>query len=385
MTARDDKFLGTVLVTGGAGIVGSYVIEELVKNPYCSKVVATYHSAKSHQHACDNVEYHVCDTTNATEVKSLLDQTHPKLIIPTVSPGPWAPADIQHQVNYLATKEIVIQAKEHQAIQALIYTSSLSAVYLYPASRGKAQTEEESELNSLESSGFINAYGRTKGAADAFVLAANTGQKTNEVAGDFRGQLLTATLRVGGLYGERDLKTIFEMLKVVNTPATRFQIGPDNAMHEWVHTSNVAQAHILAAEALLDGLHTEAANRVDGEAFFVTDDSPMPFWEFSRKVWIAAGDNYLNSSKTPRIMKVPFWLAIPIALVIEIVYKLFGQSTNELKLDRLRLEYIKHGCRLSVDKAKSRLDYKPICNTEDGIKKSVAWFLKKENEFWFQT
>ncbi len=34
----------------------------------------------------------------------------------------------------------------------------------------------------------------------------------------------------------------------------------------------------------------------------------MKFWEFSRKVWIAAGDRYLTASEKPRITEVPFWM-----------------------------------------------------------------------------
>jgi len=35
--------------------------------------------------------------------------------------------------------------------------------------------------------------------------------------------------------------------------------------------------------------------------------------------------------------------------------------------------YIRKGCRLSIEKAKSRLGYEPEVDTE-GIRKTVAWF-----------
>ncbi len=178
-------------------------------------------------------------------MKQLLEEIQPTLIIHTVSPQAFAAPDLQHKVNYLATKDLVEQAKAHPVVQALIFTSSIEAVVLKSSLSKKPQTEEETTLNSLNSKAAISAYGRTKGAADALVLAANTGSQNDDKASDYSGRLLTTTLRVGALYGERDLKTIWEMVKVVNTTATRIQIGPDKVMHEWVYTANVAQAHIL--------------------------------------------------------------------------------------------------------------------------------------------
>ncbi|KAF1950449.1 NAD(P)-binding protein [Byssothecium circinans] len=374
----------TVLVTGGAGIVGSHVLEHLSASGRWGKVVATYHSAKVHQHSCEGVEYHVCDISDGAKIDHLLDVTRPKIIIHTVSPGPFAPSAMQHKINYMATRELLERAKTHPSVHAFIYTSSLEAVDLRSGSKDVAETEDESQLNDLTSSTGISAYGRTKGAADALVLAANTGNRREENSVDFTGQLLTLTLRIGGLYGERDLKTIWEMLKCGNTPATRFQIGPDKTTHEWVYTTNVAQAHILAAEALLDGKHMTEDTKVDGEAYFITDDSPMRFWEFSRRVWLAAGDKYLTSTEAPRIIQIPFWIVTSAVSAGESIRKFLNMGNHDLKLSSHHLQYMKVGCRVSVEKAKIRLGYKPVCDTEEGITKSVAWFMQKENEVWFK-
>ncbi|KAF2276915.1 NAD(P)-binding protein [Westerdykella ornata] len=231
----DPQSLGTVLITGGAGIVGSHLAEAFVKsNPKPAKIVATYHSQKATQFACPRVSYHVCDITSADEVSKLLDEVRPTLIIHTISPGPWASASLQHKINYEATEQLVELAKKHPSVQAFIYTSSIFAVELPTTPPDVPLTEETAKLNILDSSHSItSAYARTKGAADALVLAANTGRSLphsnlNDTQ-SFSGQLLTCTLRIGGLYGERDEKTLGEMLKLVNTSATRVQFGNDEA------------------------------------------------------------------------------------------------------------------------------------------------------------
>jgi sterol-4alpha-carboxylate 3-dehydrogenase (decarboxylating) len=288
------------------------------------------------------------------------------------------------KVNYTATKELVEQAKQYPTVQAFVYTSSVEATVLRSARSGKPETEEGCTVNSLSSSGAINPYGRTKGAADSLVLAANTGRSAPSPS--HSGKLLTTSLRVGGLYGERDLKTIWEMLKVINTNATRFQIGPDKVLHDWVYTANVTLAHILAAEALLSPSHPSHTNpslKVDGEAFFITDDSPMKFWEFSRRVWKLGGDRYLNGSPNPRIIQIPFWALMGPVSAGEGIRKMAG-GKGELKLSRHHLEFMKSGSRVSCDKAKARLGYRPVCGTEEGVSRSVAWFMEKENEVWFK-
>lgn len=42
-------------------------------------------------------------------------------------------------------------------------------------------------------------------------------------------------------------------------------------------------------------------------------------------------------------------------------------------VSRQNFLYIRKGCRLSIEKAKSRLGYEPEVDTE-GIRKTVAWF-----------
>ncbi|KAF2019658.1 NAD(P)-binding protein, partial [Aaosphaeria arxii CBS 175.79] len=365
--------LGTVLVTGGAGIVGSFLVEKLVKDPACAKVVATYHSEKSYQHRCEGVEYHVCDITDPSDVKRLLDQTKPTIIIHTVSPGPDAPYEVQYKINYVTTKQLVEQATAHPTVQAFIYTSSSDTIAYRSGVKDRPLLEETCTIHDLDTKVGAGNYGRTKGASDRLVLAANTGRKSLAENGDYVGQLLTSTLRIAGLYGERDLKTIHTMLKLTNTSATKFQIGPDTAFHEWLFTDNAAQAHLLAAKALLDGKHTTPDTKVDGESFFITDDSPMPLWQFSRNVWRAAGDKAHSSKQPPSIIIIPFWLVIAVVGFIESFKRFFGITTSDMKLNKHRLQVMQAGSRLSPEKAKKRLGYRPLYNTEEGIKRSVAW------------
>lgn len=55
---------------------------------------------------------------------------------------------------------------------------------------------------------------------------------------------------------------------------------------DFTHVTNVVHGHLLAAEKLLQQASLPAAqrgtlhDRVDGEAFLITNDEPIPFWAF---------------------------------------------------------------------------------------------------------
>lgn len=362
-----------VLVTGGNGIVGSHVVEALLADGSFSRVVATHHRNREHQQA--NAVYHTCDVTSISQVKTLLDNVNPAVIIHTVSPGPFAPAKLQYHVNFLATRQIVELSKQHPSIRALIYTSSVEAVDVGSTSDARPKTENEAVLNELRSG--TSAYARTKGAADGLVLCSNAPphlQANEGACKDYQGTLLTACLRIGGLYGERDEKTTMQLLRLANTFAARVQIGPNTSVQDWVYTKNVALAHVLAAKALLRDCPLYSSTKVHGEAFYITDGLPMRFWDFSRKMLIQAGDKRLIKDPPEKIITIPFEVMLCFAGFGELLYQVFTFGHRSPKMSRHHFDFMKRGCWFSIEKARQRLGYMPICDTEEGIRRTVAWF-----------
>ncbi|RAL66109.1 hypothetical protein DID88_005766 [Monilinia fructigena] len=97
-------------------------------------------------------------------------------------------------------------------------------------------------------------------------------------------------------------------------------------------------AHLLAAAALLATIKLGTTpldhERVDGEAFLITNGSPIPFWDMARAVWAAAG------------------------------------STKGT-------EHVNFSCMtryFNIDKARTRLGYVPLVSLDEGIKITVKHF-----------
>ena len=379
MAESADEAFGTVLVTGGNGIVGSHVVDAFIADGAFKRIVATQHRQNQYQNS--KATYRVCDITDHLQVTALLEEVQPQVIVHTVSPGPFATPQAQRRVNYIATKQLLEAALQNRWVEVFVYTSSIEAVVLKSGFNSKPETEEEAVLNDLKTG--TSAYARTKGAADALVLSFSTGTTQTNIKnspGHFQNALLTCSLRIGGLYGERDQKTIGNLLKLVNTIGARFQIGPNEAVHDWVYTGNAARAHVLASKTLLDSSRHPSKLRVDGEAFFITDGKPVSFWEFSRRVLVEAGDSKLKRQPAVKILQVPFGVMLFIASMGEISYKVFTLGSKRPKMGRHHFDFMKNGCWFSIEKARERIGYVPLCDTYEGVRRSVKWFRKGQIE-----
>ena len=281
------------------------------------------------------------------------------------------PASAQQHLS----KQLVASARKHPSVQALVFTSTAHVVRLTPKHNSRPVREDEVPLHSLQSG--PHAYTRTKSAIDILVRENNTPEAFENTSGDFTDQLLTAVLRVTGMYGPRDRQTILEMLKVANTFKTQFQLGPNKLVHDWIYVESCAQAHVLAAKVLLN----PRTKRADGEAFSVSDGKPMKFWDFVRKVWEEWGDaNWAPDGSHKVSAVIPIWLILFAVGTIEWAYWLFTFGMLRSNSTWITYEYMKDGCWFDIGKAREVLGYEPMCDTAEGVRRSIQWH--KDNPEW---
>ncbi|ORY15454.1 hypothetical protein BCR34DRAFT_558842 [Clohesyomyces aquaticus] len=360
----------TVLVTGGGGFVGSHLVEALAAMPEVTQVIATAQNPKKTRQSIPKSRLEICEITNREKMKELIERVRPKVIFHTISPGPFAPKRLQLEVSYIATRNLLEIARESESVQALIYTSSLGACSSAFGHLSSPLREEEVQPNTLDTG--VYWYYRTKGATDTLVLKANSPKPSD--AENWSGHLLTASLRTPGLYGPRDTTMSEPIFGMVNTLGARVQWGSDIPVHEWLYIDNCVLAHVLTARKLL-----ENPNGIGGEAFFVTDGKSMKFHQFVRTIYKEAGDKNMNS-RDPRFIVVPMWLLLSLLAVWEWVYEIATLGRGWPSVSRQNFTYIRKGTRLSIEKARARLGYEPKVTTEDGIRRTVAWFKEKESK-----
>lgn len=202
--------------------------------------------------------------------------------------------------------------------------------------------------------------------AETLVLAANRTDK-----------LLTGSIRPATIFGPADVQLIPNLLNVLKNNQTGFQLGPNENLFDFTYVENVAHAHCLLARALIYTASLSTApldyEKVDGEAFFITNDSPIYFWDFARMVWKVAG----SDKGLEHVWELPKDLMLTIGDIAEWVMWLVGKKP---KLTRREVRYSCMTRYYNITKAKTRLGYKPIVSVKEGIERSVAWFQERDRE-----
>ena len=161
------------------------------------------------------------------------------------------------------------------------------------------------------------------------------------------------------------------MVKAARSSNAKFQLGPNDNLFDFTYVGNIAHAHLLAAVVLLA---TSTMNitpldneKVDGEAFFITNDSPTYFWDFAHYVYKCAGAKAGVDPKSVWTLGSEF--AITVAALGEWVLWPLGKTPN---LTKSRVRFSTLTRYYNITKAKDRLGYEPIVSLKEGIERGVA-------------
>ncbi|EOA88980.1 erg26 [Exserohilum turcicum] len=361
--AEEIESLGKVLVVGGCGFLGSHIVSFIVKRHPKTQIAVLDLRTSSNRHASPTVSYHDGDITDAAAMKSLFNQIKPNSVIHTASPHFDLKPEIHEKVNVGGTK-VLLQAAQESGVKAFVYTSSASVVLDH-------QTEL---INADERWPLVTGddqpeyYTTTKAYAETAVLQANRNPEN----------FLTCAIRPAGIFGEGDVQLLPKMVAACRKGQTKFQVGDNTNLFDFTYVENVAHGHVLAVLALL---HTHKVlptipldiERVDGEAFFITNGQPVYFWDFARKVWHEAGDRVPLSS----VWHLSADVAWAIGAVLENLFWLMGKKPN---LTRAQVKYSSMSKYHNINKARQRLGYEPLVNLDEGIKRGVQYILEQEKK-----
>ncbi|KAK3307139.1 uncharacterized protein B0T15DRAFT_553555 [Chaetomium strumarium] len=339
----------TVLVTGGGGFLGGHIVQQLVEDSAARAIAIVSRNPKATSNN-PRVTFHAADIANDAQIKAVFDVVKPNMVIHTASPHHTEPASMQQQTNVEGTKLLLQHAKACSETHAFVYTSSDSAV----VPTQEPLTEDEAEL--YTEAHFPDAYSRTKAVADKTVQDANC------------DELRTAVIRIPVIYGENDNNLIPQLLTSVRKKQHKMQIGRNNKVFEFLYIKKAAEAHILAARALLE---PESASNIAGEAFFVSDGKPQPFFDFSRKCYAAAGSPVAPDEVTT----IPLPAMQAMATLGEWAYKVFTAGRKMPQTRREAIDHLDRGSCWSIEKARQRLGYEPVVDQDEAIKRSMEWAI----------
>lgn len=394
--------LGNVLVVGGCGFLGWHIVDHLLnfpsetdpsyalpkpvgdarfEYPTLGSRYPDYHSTVSvvdlstTNNRLPGAKYFDGDITSVESMLEVFRAVKPDLVIHTASPSMIeGNKPLLHKVNVEGTRTLLeVAGGEHGdwggKCKAFVYTSSSSVVHdtqsdlknvneEWPYIRGPAQKEY---------------YSETKADAEELVLKYN---KTSP------NQMLTAAIRPAGIHGEKDTTVTHKILEhgsQASDRVLRMQLGDNDNLFDFTYVGNVAYGHLLAAHRLLASYDLHAAGkggpldyeRVDGEAFNITNDSPVYFWDVTRAMWAL-----INRVVEPeQVWALPEGLLETVGGLAETVMGLFG------KTPRLTARTVRYSCMTryySTEKAKYRLAYLPVVPLDEGIARAVGYIVAQQ-------
>ena len=327
------------LVTGGCGFVGQAIVRALLERgdevvvldraKTCPIPEADYRRVditdrEAVIEACEGVDSII---HNASLVHT--KQNHGALV--------WA-------VNFEGTKHMLEAARVH-GITRFLYISSGSVVY-----EGKDIENGDESLPYCSTSQA--PYADSKIAAEKYVLAANG-----------EHGIVTCALRPHVIFGPGDGRFMPAVLANARAGRLKAQVGRGTWLSDYTYIDNLVDAVLLSLSALeREGLDSVAA----GQAYFITNGEPMPFWDFVRAV--------LAELDLPPIRyKVPGKLVYAIAAVKETVDRLKGDTiTVEDGLTRFAIRYMCTHHYFSIAKARRELGYDPAVSVREGITRTCA-------------
>lgn len=355
------RSLGHVLVTGGAGFLGNHIVKMLAERNACDRI--TVLDLRPPTAPIASVDYQQGDLTDYEQMRPLFDAGHFDAVIHTASPVMTASKnrEVMRKVNVEGTR-VLLRAAQETGVRAFVYTSSASVIHdtqsdlvyadeTYPLIMGKQQPEY---------------YTTTKAEAELLVLAANRSPQYPH--------LLTAAMRPSGIFGEGDVQVLPPGLSAYYKGQTKVQIGSNENLFDFTEVTNVAHAHHLATAALLATADRDAQGlappldheRVDGEAFFITNDAPVYFFDFARMCWAAAGD----TTRPEQVWILSKDVGLFLATLMEWIFFLF--RLGKPNLTRQQVRYTCMTRYYNIEKAKKRLGYAPLVGLQEGIRRGVA-------------
>lgn len=337
------------LVTGGSGFVGQHLVQQLVDTgKYDVVVFDVRDNGKS------PVPVITGDLRNLDTVVEATKGVDVVFHVATAAPTGQNALNNQlmHSVNVDGTGN-VIKACAVNGVKKLVYTSSSSVVF-----------EGKDLLNVDESHPYakkpMDFYVHTKILGERMVLEANG-----------KDGLATVALRPSGIFGEGDLVFVPTVVKQARAGKMKYIIGSGKNKCDWTYVGNVAQAHLLAAEALDDA---ERAAKVAGKAYFITNQDPRGFWGMMGDV--CEGLGYARPH-----MHLPLLLILFVAILFEYVIRPLLRPFKELNSDFTvnRILLATRERTFSCDAAAKDLGYKPKVPMTEALQRTLVHFEGLKN------
>lgn len=323
----------SVLVTGGGGFLGRYIVEQLLKHGEHVRVLSRQ---KYPELESLRVECIQGDLRDKAAVEGAVRGCEVVYHVAALA-GIWGRWEDYYGINVQGTQNI-IDACLAWNVERLVYSSSPSVTFNGTDQKGVDESAAYPEK-------WLAHYPHSKAIAEQAVLQANR-----------PGALLTCAIRPHLIWGPRDGHLIPRLIERAKTGRLRI-VGDGKNLVDMVYVDNAASAHIQAAGALVN-----TPEKVGGKAYFVTQGAPVRLWDWINEILAMEG--------IPPIRKrVSANVAYYAGAAMETTYKMIGRMHEEPRMTRFLARQLATHHYFDISAARHDLGYSPKVSTEEGMQR----------------
>jgi nucleoside-diphosphate-sugar epimerase len=321
-----------VLVTGGGGFVGGYVVGRLLARGY---TVRSLGRSAQPVLAAKGVEVVCGDLARAGDVRAACRGVDAVFHV-AAKAGVWGSWESFYQTNVLGTRNVV-EACRAEGIGRLVHTSTPSVVFNGKAIRGGGQEMPYGR-------NWLCHYAQTKALAEEVALAAN---------GD---SLKVVALRPHLVFGPGDPHLLPRVLESVKAGRLKI-VGDGKNRVDVAYVEDVAAAHLNAFDAL-------EAGACAGQAYFISQGEPVELWPWINQVLEGLG-------QPPLTRHIPLPMAYAAGALAEGVWHLFSKK-GEPPITRFVAVELAKDHYFSLEAATRDLGYRPKVTMATAVRNTIS-------------
>lgn len=326
-----------ILVTGGGGFVGGYIVERLLARGYAVRSIGR---SPQPELVAKGVEVVCGDLTDATAVSAACEGVGAVFHV-AARAGVWGSWESFYGPNVIGTRNVLSACRKWQ-VKRLVYTSTPSVVFNGDSIRGGDESLPYGK-------NWLCHYAETKALAEQEALAANS-EKLQVVA-----------LRPHLIFGPGDPHLLPRVVESVKAGRLRI-VGDGSAKVDVSYVGNVADAHLDAFDALERG-------KGAGQAYFISQGEPVDLWSWLNSILEGLG-------QPPLTQKIPRPLAYGIGALCEGVWKVLRRRTDPPITRFVAVELAKDHY-FDIRKAQHVLGYQPRVPMNEALKLTIQDLIRR--------
>ena len=326
-----------ILVTGGGGFVGGYIVERLLARGYAVRSIGR---SPQPELVAKGVEVVCGDLTDATAVSAACEGVGAVFHV-AARAGVWGSWESFYGPNVIGTRNVLSACRKWQ-VKRLVYTSTPSVVFNGDSIRGGDESLPYGK-------NWLCHYAETKALAEQEALAANS-EKLQVVA-----------LRPHLIFGPGDPHLLPRVIESVKAGRLRI-VGDGSAKVDVSYVGNVADAHLDAFDALERG-------KGAGQAYFISQGEPVDLWSWLNSILEGLG-------QPPLTQKIPLPLAYGIGALCEGAWKVLRRRTDPPITRFVAVELAKDHY-FDIRKAQHVLGYQPRVPMNEALKLTIQDLIRR--------